>query len=144
MPPAQTSLLRSGPLDPSAFLMSPLGCLRAISDLIFSDWTLDLYNHIYSSSLLVLMSGTFIQSQVQGHCWYLHLYMPLGNPLWNPDSLTAWIPLDPYSYLHNPSPAPPPRPSHHHLLLRWHSSLLTHLSLAIPRLTALRFITLYR
>ena len=42
---AQTSLINSRPLYPTAFLRSPLGCLRGVSNL-GSDSTLDLYHQM--------------------------------------------------------------------------------------------------
>ena len=121
--------------------MSPLGCLIGISSLMSSDWTLDLYHQVCSFSFLVLVNGTFIQPQVQGPCWCLHFCMPLGNLLWNPISLTAWRCIDLHLFLHL---RPPPRPSHQCLSLRWHNSLITQVSLGIPRFMALCFIMLCR
>ena len=121
--------------------MSPLGCLIGISSLMSSDWTLDLYHQVCSFSFLVLVNGTFIQPQVQGPCWCLQFCMPLGNPLWNPISLTAWRCIDLHLFLHL---QPPPRPSHQCLSLRWHNSLITQVSLGIPRFMALCFIMLCR
>ena len=116
--------------------MSPLGCLIGISSLMSSDWTLDLYHQVCSFSFLVLVNGTFIQPQVQGPCWCLHFCMPLSNLLWNPVSLTAWICIDLHLFLHL---RPPPS-----LSLRWHNSLITHVSLGIPHFMALCFIMLCR
>ena len=116
--------------------MSPLGCLIGISSLMSSDWTLDLYHQVCSFSFLVLVNGTFIQPQVQGPCWCLHFCMPLSNLLWNPVSLTAWICIDLHLFLHL---RPPPS-----LSLRWHNSLITHVSLGIPHFMALCVIMLCR